>query len=639
VKWFWQRRKKDAPVADGAVAVATAPRAAAITARPAPSAELRDDLLRFARDVLVAQGAHVRAEEDDLLLATLPDGGVARYTTTLARARAEEETTLLAQGAAALETFFDDAAQHARLVALRLSPTSTDPTVIALERLAPLAETACGRCVGRGGEGWLADAPTCAACPLRSGRPALTWAEPPVAGRALRQSETWSVELVYRLIGRDRRGRRDEWLRLAFDSATGRMLTPIELILLAAAQPATSPADSRAMLAAASAHAQERLLPALDTLAALLRQRVADDYQRRIVEVTTTHERLRRERPDETTAIAGALDRELASLAEVYGVEVEARLESVAFISSTSAQVAIEMANGLGPTVAVDLGRGVVSGPACAVCGEDVRAGHVCARGHAVCARHASVCAHCATPRCPVCEPAAATTCALCGDPTCDACATACDECGRAFCALHTWRCAEGDHTLCLEHLNVCEACGDPLCPTHTLSCGACGARRCQRHARACTACGEARCETHALVCATCGAALCEAHAARCEQCGRSVCAADSFACLGCGRTLCACAGIAACASCGADYCAACREEGGACPACRALEAATDADLLALAQAAEREPAISLKRKWQVGRNARARVYVARGLGFEEAWALTDEGEVIETRRKGWLAR
>ena len=136
MRWFWQRRKKDEPAGEGAVTMAQ--RAAAVTGRPAPSAELSDDLLRFARDLLNAQGARVRAEDDDLLIATLPDGGAARYTTTLARARAEEQTTLLSQGAAALETFFDEAAQRARLVSLRLSSTSTEPGAIALGQRTPL---------------------------------------------------------------------------------------------------------------------------------------------------------------------------------------------------------------------------------------------------------------------------------------------------------------------------------------------------------------------------------------------------------------------------------------------------------------------------------------------------------------------
>jgi len=87
------------------------------------------------------------------------------------------------------------------------------------------------------------------------------------------------------------------------------------------------------------------------------------------------------------------------------------------------------------------------------------------------------------------------------------------------------------------------------------------------------------------------------------------------------------------------EYCARCRGETGNCPGCRALEAAGDDDLAALQRAAEREPAINLKRKWRVGRNALARVYIARGLGRDEAWVVTREGEVIGARRKGWLGR
>jgi len=640
VKWFWQRRKKDEPTTALPAergAVATAPRPAAASDREQPAAEPRDELLRFARDLLNAQGARVRAEEDDLIVATLPDGGGARYTTTLARARAEEETTLLAQGAAALESLFDEAAQRARLVALRLPPVDGDPATHALSQLGALAGV-CGRCVGLGGEPWLAGSPSCGSCPLRAEHPALTWEQPPTTARVLRESDAHSIELVYRIIGRDRRGRRDEWLRLAFDTTSGRKLRPLHLPLLSAAQPAEATAAS-ASLAEASARAQEQLRPALDTLSALLRQRAADEYQRRVEEVTATHERLRRERPDEAQMVATALERELASLAEVYSVEVEARLESVVFITSPVAHARIETAPGVGPTVAIDLGRVAVSAPICDVCAEDVRAGHVCARGHAVCASHLSVCAHCGARRCPVCEPASATTCALCGDATCLACATTCDECGRAFCASHTWRCADGDHTLCLECLNVCGACGDPLCATHASRCGDCDEVRCQRHIRHCKTCGAARCETHALTCGVCSESLCDAHATRCEECGKPTCGDDVFTCLGCGRALCSCAGIAACASCGAEYCAHCRADAGACPACRALTAPGADDLRMLAQAAERDPAINLKRKWQVGRNALARVYITRGLGREEAWVVTDAGEVVGARRKGWLAR
>lgn len=637
MRWFWQRRKKSEPSV-AASATSEEPRAAVATApRPTSAAEPRDELLRFTRDLLNARGARVRAEEDDLIVATQPDGSVARYTTTLARARAEEETTLLAQGAAALEAFFEEAAQRARLVSLRLPASVTDPAALALRQLAPLSGV-CGRCAEQGSEPWLVGAPSCDTCPLRAGNLALAWAQPPVAARILRQGEALSVELVYRLIGRDRRGRRDEWLRLAFDTASGHRLEPLPPDLLPSAQSDEAHAPA-ASLAAASDRAQDALRPALDALSVSLRQRVADEYQRRIEEVTATHERLRRERPEDGAAVAAALERELSSLAEVYGVEVEARLESVVFITSQVAQVAVESAQGVGPSVAVDLGRGRVSAPVCAVCATDVRAGHVCAHGHAVCASHVAFCARCGAARCPICAPTPATACALCGDTTCDACATTCDECGRSFCAGHTWRCAAGDHTLCLEHLNVCAACGSSLCATHTSRCGVCDDTLCATHTHHCKTCGEARCATHAETCETCGQSLCAAHTVRCEQCGKPICQEDVFTCLGCGRALCSCAGAAACVSCGADYCARCRGETGACPACRALEAPSDADLETLQRAAEHEPAIALKRKWQVGRNALARVYIARGLGREEAWVVTHAGEVVGARRKGWLAR
>lgn len=641
MRLLWWRRKKPEPTSAPTVergSVATSPRPGGVSGRLAPLVEPRDELLRFTRDLLNARGARVRMEEDDLIIATLTDGATARYTTTLARARAEEETTLLAQGAAALESLFDDAADHSRVVALRLA-ASADPARLTLSQLAPAPE-ACGRCAGQGGETQLRGVPSCDTCPLRAGRPALTWEHPPVKARVTGQREAQSVELVYRLIAHDRRGRHDEWLRLAFDSGTGRALPPLPLDLLAAAQASDAHALTAEALAHASERAQEQLRPALEALSASLRQRVTDEYQRRVQDVTATHERLRHERPEEARTVAAALERELASLAEVYGVEVEARLEGVVYIVSPTAQVSAQMADGVGPTVTVDLGRGVVSAPICDVCAEDTRSGHICAQGHTVCATHLGACGHCGATRCPVCEPARTAVCGLCGQSACAECAATCDTCGQIFCADHVWRCAEGDHTLCLEHINACDSCGDPLCEQHTGHCADCDVALCQRHTRPCKTCGEARCATHALTCVTCAQPICQPHSTACGDCGKPVCADDTFACLGCGRTLCAgCAAAAACASCGADYCARCRSESGVCPGCRAPEPLSDADNDALRQAAEREPAINLKHKWQVGRNAGARVFVARGLGREQVWVVTHTGEIAGARRKGWLAR
>jgi hypothetical protein len=65
----------------------------------------------------------------------------------------------------------------------------------------------------------------------------------------------------------------------------------------------------------------------------------------------------------------------------------------------------------------------------------------------------------------------------------------------------------------------------------------------------------------------------------------------------------------------------------------------SDADTQALQLVAERETSINLKQKWQVGHNALARVFIARGLGREQVWVVTHEGEIAGARRKGWLAR
>ena len=152
IRWPWQRRKSQqtAPQpshteasGDGAsVATATATRSGALSGRLSQitlNREPHDELLRFARDTLNAQGARVRIEDDDLVVATLPDGTAVRYTTTLARARAEEETILLADGSAALTALFDQTAQHARLLALELAEAG-DPVALALANVAQPAD-------------------------------------------------------------------------------------------------------------------------------------------------------------------------------------------------------------------------------------------------------------------------------------------------------------------------------------------------------------------------------------------------------------------------------------------------------------------------------------------------------------------
>ena len=103
MKWFkWLRRPKpgyNASPKDSTIITVAGSTGAAnrVTARtnvathPLTSpVEPRDELLRFARDYLVASGARVRVEDTDLLTATLADGRHVRYTTSPTRARTEE---------------------------------------------------------------------------------------------------------------------------------------------------------------------------------------------------------------------------------------------------------------------------------------------------------------------------------------------------------------------------------------------------------------------------------------------------------------------------------------------------------------------------------------------------------------------
>ncbi|HEU0027846.1 MAG TPA: hypothetical protein VFQ25_12080 [Ktedonobacterales bacterium] len=652
MKWFWQRRKKDMAT-PGSTLVEEPPRRIARTTAPprittppragvrstplGAAMEPRDALLAFARDLLNARGARVRVEEDDLITATLSDGSSVRYTTTLARASAEEETTLLTQGAPALDLLFEEAARQARISAAVLA-RGDDPAALAMRSLTPPIE-ACGRCAGGGSEGWQAGAATCDACPLRHDAPALRWESRPVAARVIRWKDEPSIELTYRVTGRDRRGRRDEWLRVALNMRTGRRMASLTLDQLAAAQPvspASTPPDTSG--AAAVERAREALRPGMEALSAYLSQRVEVEFQRQVEDVTAAHERLKRERPDEASTISSSLDRELSSLGDVYGIEVEASLEAVCYITSPVALVAIETERGASLAVSVDAGWGIVYPPTCAGCGSATAAGRVCAHGHVYCSDCAAACAHCGAMRCAGCDEQPLAPCGLCRDLVCSACSRVCDACSGYFCSTHVWACVEGDQTLCLSDLALCDECQAPLCQTHASLCSACGEPLCPRHARVCKTGGETLCAAHAASCVTCSQPVCAAHVIRCEECAEAVCGDDIFACLGCGRALCACASLAPCASCAASYCGRCRDDEDRCPACRVLVPAGEAELALLRLASEHEPTISLKRAWLTGRNMLTQVYVSRGLGREEAYLISEDGKIIASYRKGWRA-
>src|SRR5215469_14871086 len=197
--------------------------------------EPRDALLRFARDYLVASGARVRVVDADLLSAALQDGRSVRYTTSLARARNEEQTELLVQGGTALAELLDECAGRSRLVALRLWDTG-DPVAIARAALAaPVARcTICAPALDNHGYSQpgavLYEPQHCERCPWRESRTVLAGFGPTITGgQERRRRESQSVELTFHMIGTDRRGRHDEWKRIAFDLATGRETALVSL--------------------------------------------------------------------------------------------------------------------------------------------------------------------------------------------------------------------------------------------------------------------------------------------------------------------------------------------------------------------------------------------------------------------------
>ncbi len=370
-----------------------------------------------------------------------------------------------------------------------------------------------------------------------------------------------------------------------------------------------------------------------------------------------------------------AQTRELAGLAEVYAIEVEAALENVAFISTPMIEMALDLPGGGAFTLTADLGRGVVAPPTCEVCGAASLSGFVGATGDFLCAACGAICTHCgavgarvsSAPSLAGAERSAAANgalkaCATCGELTCDDCLRTCAQCGSQHCADHVWACKEcaaGATLLCLACATLCARCDGILCATHTRACSACGESLCGEHALACGECARTLCPAHARRCVTCQRPLCADHAAACEECGAVMCARDTFACLGCGRDLCRCAAPAACGLCQVEYCVRCLGAPGAaakgaaptCPACRALAPTTPDDLALLERAAawerealkardaappKAEKTINVRQQWLVGRNARVSVFVSRGVGRQIVYVIAPDGAIIHSERKGW---
>ena len=430
MRWFWQRRKRQATVqspAPTAQPVTQAIRATASTAssvqRAASSSgrlgqprELTGAVLLLARDYLHAIGGRVRVEDDDVLSATLPDGSLVRYTITQAKARADESMTLLVEGSQALAAMLDDIAARSRMTALRLTPAA-DPVELALAFCRTPASK-CGRCLDASNGLHDEHLALCEICPLRENRLALSWrAGGPLSARVERREDASSVELAYLMVARDRQGRHDEWLRSGFDMVTGQSVAALSDFAVASAVADDLPATCTQQLVAVRTATERALGDCLTATGLFLRQRSLDEYQTRLEEVATTFDRLQREAPENARAVKTGRKRELTALADVYGVDIEAQLESACFITSPHAIVALRPRKARGDLLLrVDLGRGLVMSPKCVLCDVVVQAGHVCEAGHVVCASCAAACSQCGAWSCETCgEAPSASVCAHCG--------------------------------------------------------------------------------------------------------------------------------------------------------------------------------------------------------------------------------
>jgi len=393
MKWlFWRRKPKAEAVSAEMAREEEAPLHAPVFAtrigavadgrpRSAPLSvpvELRDTLLAFARDVLVASGARVRVEATDVLLATLLDGAQRRYTTTLARAREEQDTELLVVGGTALAGLLEECARHSRLTALRLA-TEADPVAVAREACA-LPVSGCAQCSGT------ADAPRCERCPARAGGVTLRGLGRVTRAAELRRWTAWQVELTYRVSCRDRQERTDEWLRVGVDPESQLRLEPLDTAALARAESAMPPADAEVLLRAAMQTGAESLDPALTADAAVARLRSAADFHRRLEDIGNTFDRMAREETGTPAALTTARQREIERLREVFAVDVEAQLESACFVETTLAEVELRLARGGSLTLTVDLGRAQVHPPRCVACARPADVGGVCQHGHFTCA-------------------------------------------------------------------------------------------------------------------------------------------------------------------------------------------------------------------------------------------------------------
>jgi hypothetical protein len=192
-------------------------------------------------------------------------------------------------------------------------------------------------------------------------------------------------------------------------------------LVLAEATADALPREHAHIVGKTTAEAESALETSLTAAGMFLRQRSLDEYLKRQDDIATTFDRLQRESPESARAAKIGRSRELVALSEVYAIDVEAQQESVCFITSPVAVVALRPAKGRGELqLRVDLGRQHVLPPDCSNCGKELDIGFICGAGHALCGQCANVCSQCGTWQCAPCGEArqADVQCPRCGHTT-----------------------------------------------------------------------------------------------------------------------------------------------------------------------------------------------------------------------------
>jgi hypothetical protein len=328
--------------------------------------------LRLARDYLLARGAQLRAEETARIVADLPDGSHVAYTDT--PDRAQDDTLLLVAGSTAAAQMIADIEAHSQIGAVRLAP-AIDPVALAA------SYSLSSKDVSRSRE----EREDAAEGARRQNGLILHWEKPPARAVVSRSWEHASVEVEYRVAGRDHLGRIADISRVAIDLTSDAECAVLDPSRGANAQTAPlTPADCQ-MLNDVLVGLDERLRPGLEAAASFLRLRSETAYRQRIETISGVAERARRERPEEARQTDQALKREIAALDAVFAIDVECSVVAAWVIHTPMASVVYCLPGGSRIEVTLDLGRVTAVPLTCAGCQRATRKATICAHAHALC--------------------------------------------------------------------------------------------------------------------------------------------------------------------------------------------------------------------------------------------------------------